>query len=271
MLKSRFIAVLGAAAVLALAAGCNEYKVSGSIVATQNVMLKDKKGKSIEVPAGTHSASLALNTKGDQLTISVKGSKAVKLAVPKGAIPMSEGKFHLASTSLGESYDFDGNVDTQTTETEPVRSIESCSWTEMVHECPDGRQAHAGHAHRTVAAAPDDGKGKPGDGGKPSGGGDEHGGGAPAGGTPPATPSGGEGPQEGDRNEGQPQGDGCKDVAVTHVGIRDVVTHNEITTITAELQLQDPSNNANVSATFNGSSTHTYTIVDHSGRCRTRD
>jgi hypothetical protein len=113
--------------------GCNELK--GSLQVTQQMTLKDKKGKEIILQPSVIEAKLEFedkDEKGKEIDLEFKDingkKKEVEFVVPPGIyIPDREGSFELKSSQSGQAYDLLGEVHTDVDVAGPYNTTEYCT------------------------------------------------------------------------------------------------------------------------------------------------
>jgi hypothetical protein len=131
--------MLGLCAALALTA-CDE--MTGTNVVTETLNAVDKKGKQVSIKPGTYKMGFKYDQKHRELEIKIKKSSEqgkdvkLKLAVASDVtMPRDNGSFMLASNQIGQSWDLEGQVDTQSVDSDTTRTTESCSIPTTEYVC----------------------------------------------------------------------------------------------------------------------------------------
>jgi len=120
-------------------ASCNS--VTGDLQVAEKIKLKANRifdKSKIKLAPGSYSAKLKSTSGGNiMLVVKVAGkTKKAKFVIPDGAnIPTFSGEFSLTAAQVKQNYDIAGVVDTEVTESDSVRTVESCSYSVSRRVC----------------------------------------------------------------------------------------------------------------------------------------
>jgi hypothetical protein len=139
-------AILFSVLGLALVA-CNS-DLEGVLQSSQNIPVKDKKGKMQSIPAGTRKAKLGLEDDGKVLKVKFNDDagkeRKIEMTVPQDSIPVNA-QFHVKGQATGQSFDLDGLIKKDVVVSERIRQNQQCTYQTQEWRCytvpvhhPDG-------------------------------------------------------------------------------------------------------------------------------------
>jgi hypothetical protein len=124
-------------------AGCDTV-LNGRISATEAFKMVDRKGKEFTVPATSQDVKLSLEDLGaggayETLKLQLEDSngkkRKVEMKVESDVIPDRNGDFHVEGAKVGQPFDLVGSVATTESDSDRVRSYESCTYYVRQYRC----------------------------------------------------------------------------------------------------------------------------------------
>lgn len=135
---------------------CNE--LTGGLTLHRALNVVDKKGNKVTVPAGTSEAKLQYKAEKRQIDLKINdatnGETQIRIVVPSNVnLPRETGDVALKGSEIGQAFDLNGRLVTETVTSETTRTAESCTYRTTEYNCRwvgtgGGRGRRHGGRHR---------------------------------------------------------------------------------------------------------------------------